>query len=370
MSFYVRKSLKAGPFRFNASKSGLGVSVGVPGFRVGLIGPRGHYIQAQRGGLCYRKSLNAGRSRSHTRPTHVNPTSPRRPIAAPPSGDVVMHDTTGATVLALAAAEPSELVTQLTQAQQRHRLAPWVVVAAVLLSMLVPVASPVFLLAGLVGFFYAHQLDKARRSVVAFYDVEGELATAYDGLVSAFTALIPAKRSSQIVKRGGITTTRDYKMHSGADSLVNLTKLALRLKGPTVLVTNISVPSFESSHRSVYLLPDRILVREGKSFAEVSYAHCSVAFHPGRFIESGRPPSDAVVVDHTWTYVNKKGGPDHRFKDNPRRHITQMGYLDLVNGAGLRCNWVFSRVEPARGLAHAVEVLVAARVRTPNATAA
>jgi hypothetical protein len=31
MGFYVRKSLKAGPFRFNLSKSGVGVSAGVPG---------------------------------------------------------------------------------------------------------------------------------------------------------------------------------------------------------------------------------------------------------------------------------------------------------------------------------------------------
>lgn len=137
-----------------------------------------------------------------------------------------------------------------------------------------------------------------------------------------------------------------------------------------MLVTNISVPSFETSRRSVYLLPDRMLVREGKSFAEIPCAHCSVAFHPGRFIESGQPSSDAVVVDHTWTYVNKKGGPDHRFKNNPRRAITQMGYVDLVSGTGLRCNWVFSRLEPARSLAHAVEVLIAARVRTPSATAA
>jgi hypothetical protein len=34
-SFYLRKSLRAGPFRLNLSRSGIGLSVGVPGFRVG-----------------------------------------------------------------------------------------------------------------------------------------------------------------------------------------------------------------------------------------------------------------------------------------------------------------------------------------------
>lgn len=40
MGFYIRKSVKAGPFRFNLSKSGLGVSAGIPGFRH-LPGARG-----------------------------------------------------------------------------------------------------------------------------------------------------------------------------------------------------------------------------------------------------------------------------------------------------------------------------------------
>lgn len=34
MGFIYRKSVKAGPFRINLSKSGIGLSAGVPGFRV------------------------------------------------------------------------------------------------------------------------------------------------------------------------------------------------------------------------------------------------------------------------------------------------------------------------------------------------
>jgi hypothetical protein len=34
MGFIFRKSVKAGPFRLNFSKTGIGVSAGVPGFRV------------------------------------------------------------------------------------------------------------------------------------------------------------------------------------------------------------------------------------------------------------------------------------------------------------------------------------------------
>jgi hypothetical protein len=63
MAVYFRKSVKAGPFRFNFSKGGVGVSVGVKGFRIGT-GPRGHYVHAGLGGIYYRASLgNAGESR-------------------------------------------------------------------------------------------------------------------------------------------------------------------------------------------------------------------------------------------------------------------------------------------------------------------
>ena len=53
MGFYLRKSLSAGPFRFNLSKSGVGVSVGVPGFRVGT-GPRGNYVSVGGSRIRYR----------------------------------------------------------------------------------------------------------------------------------------------------------------------------------------------------------------------------------------------------------------------------------------------------------------------------
>src|SRR3954462_7796950 len=56
MGLYLRKSLRVGPLRFNLSGSGIGVSAGIPGLRIGF-GPRGNYIHAGRGGLYYRATL-------------------------------------------------------------------------------------------------------------------------------------------------------------------------------------------------------------------------------------------------------------------------------------------------------------------------
>lgn len=56
MGFYLRKSIRVGPLRFNLSRSGIGVSAGIPGLRVG-IGPRGNYVRIGSGILKYRATL-------------------------------------------------------------------------------------------------------------------------------------------------------------------------------------------------------------------------------------------------------------------------------------------------------------------------
>ena len=57
MGWYLRKSLKLGPIRFNLSKSGIGTSVGVKGLRIGS-GPKGKYVHAGREGLYFRQALS------------------------------------------------------------------------------------------------------------------------------------------------------------------------------------------------------------------------------------------------------------------------------------------------------------------------
>jgi hypothetical protein len=56
MGWYLKKAFRFGPIRFNLSKSGIGVSGGIKGLRVGT-GPRGTYVHAGRGGIYYRKSF-------------------------------------------------------------------------------------------------------------------------------------------------------------------------------------------------------------------------------------------------------------------------------------------------------------------------
>src|SRR5438128_242619 len=71
MGFYLRKSVSVGPFRFNLSGSGVGMSAGIRGLRVGT-GPRGNYVHVGRHGVYYRQTL----------PPIATPRS--KPAVAPP----------------------------------------------------------------------------------------------------------------------------------------------------------------------------------------------------------------------------------------------------------------------------------------------
>ncbi|GGM12424.1 DUF4236 domain-containing protein [Dactylosporangium sucinum] len=110
MGLRIRTSLKAGPFRLTLSPRGIGVSAGVPGFRVGA-GLRANYVSVGAGGVRYRATMPNRR-----------PDTPQLP--AQPVADVVMTDTTGQNAFALEPTGPGDLVDQLNRAHGRPLLWP------------------------------------------------------------------------------------------------------------------------------------------------------------------------------------------------------------------------------------------------------
>src|ERR1700683_3265934 len=345
MGFYVRKSIKAGPFRYNLSKSGVGVSVGVPGFRVGT-GPRGNYIRAGKGGVYYRATLGGSRR---------SPAVASRPARVPPpavGADVPMEDVTGASAAELVPTGADDLVSQLNAAG-RHVPLGWPTLLIVLVLSIAAggVGAIVALALGLPLSFWLYQRDRARRSVVVFYDVEDDHARWFASLVENFEALIKMSQAWRVNTSGRVQSTYQYKVNSGAKDIVKRVDAKRSLRGPKNLAANISVPTVESGRQALHFLPDRLVVRDGRRFSDLSYGALAARYSPQRFIESGRTPRDAQQVDTTWRYVNVKGGPDRRFKDNKQLPVMLYGQLDLSAPGGLHWLIECSRAPLAESLA-------------------
>jgi len=140
MGFYIRKYVQAGPYRLNLSKSGLGVSVGRPGFRVGS-GPRGNYVHMGRYGVYYRTAYYGtpllGGSRAHRTVQHpAQSHTPHAPGYRP--SDVILEDVTGATAMSLEPTGGGDVVEQLNAVATRIRWGWPVTIASLVLGLVYP----------------------------------------------------------------------------------------------------------------------------------------------------------------------------------------------------------------------------------------
>jgi hypothetical protein len=350
MGFYVRKSIKAGPFRFNLSTSGLGVSAGVPGFRVGT-GPRGNYVHVGRGGIYYRATLGGGSRHGQPRPPARGAGSSELYL---PSDGIVMQDATGAAPSELIPTGPGDLVEQLNAACRRRRLAPVAVVAFLVVLLANGTAGAILFIPAAIGVWWLWQRDRARRSVVAFYDVNDEAERWFEDLVAAIERLSACNAVWRINAAGRVETTRQFKINAGASKVVSRSRVSISFGAPHALKTNIKVPTVHAGRQALAFLPDRVLAYERRRFADASYASLAVETYAQRFIEDERPPRDAQQVDTTWQFVNVKGGPDRRYKNNRQLPVMLYGRLELASGNGLFWVMDVSRPEAAQAAGEAI----------------
>jgi hypothetical protein len=346
----MRTTLRAGPFRFTVSGAGIGVSVGVPGFRVGS-GPRGNYVRVGGQGIYYRTTS--------PRPVRVADPPPFTPPTPRPS-DVIMQDVTGATVRQLTAASPSDLVTQLQTASRRVWIWPYALAATVFVSIVLGAWGVITLAVGAVAVSWLILNDRARRSVVVMYDVTDEPARAFTAILDATQRLQQAQRMWLITQAGAVTSTYQYKVNSGATTVLQRQTGSVSMGGPPGLVTNIPVPTLACGTHSMHFLPDRILLHDGKTFADMSYQALQISATTTRFIEDSGVPRDSRQVDTTWKYVNVRGGPDRRFNNNRVLPIMLYGRLVFTSPHGLNRVWDVSRPAETLLFAEALQLAAAA----------
>lgn len=116
---------------------------------------------------------------------------------------------------------------------------------------------------------------------------------------------------------------------------------------------------FPLGKETFYLTPDAILVTAGRTVAAFGYQDVEFTSRDARFIEEEAPPADAIVVDQTWRYVNRKGGPDRRFNDNRQLPICLYGEIDLRSVGGVNERIQCSRVDAAHRFVAALDAMSA-----------
>lgn len=311
MGVYFRKSMSVGPLRFNLSKSGIGMSAGVKGLRVGM-GPRGGYVHAGRGGIYYRQTLGS---------TARTAAAPAKGRPAPlPIVELQGDDLEGADVSELVAALPSDIVNRIQQAAALQK--PKVI------------TNP---------FTYKRRKLEwdADRAVPLFYDLDEDLMGVYNELVDATDALGRSPGRYYDRQETTLDPRSRNKGHGGASGLVDRAQLEVRTASPAAVTLNFEPPEFAAAQRSLFLLPDQVLVQQGTSYAAIPYRSIKIDRRPGRFLTQN-VPYGVTPVDYTWTYRNKSGGPDRRYNNNPQIPIISIVEIDFHGPAGFEFHTAFT----------------------------
>lgn len=197
--------------------------------------------------------------------------------------------------------------------------------------------------------------DRARRSVVVFYDVNDTAAAQFRAVVDASAHLSTVAGKWRITQSGELGAGYQRKVNAGASSLVSRQPVAIGSRAPRELVTNVQVPTRTAGRTSQLFLPDRVLVRENRNYVDAAYDELEISDATTRFVESpGRELPDTKQVGTTWQYVNKGGGPDRRFANNPILPIVNSGEVVITIPGGLRWQLQISRSESASYPANAL----------------
>ncbi len=339
MGFYIRKSLRFGPLRFNLSKSGLGVSAGVKGFRIGT-GPRGNYVHAGAGGFYYRATLPQSRAKRR-------PPVPARSVISP------LAEIESAESLSMGEANSADLLAEINAKRRSLQLWPLVLILGVVLTLVllsnggrwIP-AAMIIILALPVAYW-----DARRRTTILFYNLEPPFTQTIETLYNAFRHLQSGACSWHIEAEG----PSNRKYNAGANVSVRRKRVHLHVCPPPYLKTNVPVPCIPVGRQKLYFLPDRLLIYDALGVGAVSYGDLYVNGAQTRFVESEGVPPDAQVIDRTWLYSNQSGGPDRRFRANPELPVVLYEEFTIRSASGLNERLQFSMIGSSAPFIHALE---------------
>lgn len=340
--FYIRKAISVGPLRFNLSKSGIGLSFGVRGLRIGS-GARGNYVHAGRYGLYYRKAVpgptlptaNIFKSIFHSRRAPADGGMSRPSDAKVADASSIESSS----ALEMVDSTATELLQELNDKRHYSPQWPaWLVFAVALVggaywSGVNAVLTFGAAIAGCLACVWRYSKDQVERYTVWMYDLEPEVQEQCARVCAVFEALRDAGAvwhiSSESVSSGGEPPAKSI-------ATVQRTRITPSVgTGPAHFKTNVPVPRLPVGKQVLHFLPDRVLVEAAEGFGAVNYTDLVIVSEEVTFVESDPLPKDAKILDTVWLYQTKSGEPDRRYKDNQQLPVVLYERIHFRSASGL-----------------------------------
>ena len=334
MGFRYRKSINlGGGFRINLSKSGIGYSWGVKGYRITKTakGTRRKTLSIPGTGISFVDETGKNNSAKSNR--GICP-------AASSQTPVIdnNHYDTQSIINNDAAAMVSEGLEDMLAAASRAVRLYTIAFIGLVATLIIGLFNPIFLLLT-AAFLIMSFVVFTKGAIELDYNIDPDQQSIVDTQMKPLIQLTKCSRVWRITQASKVI---DKKYASGASKAINRTLCKTDTKAPFPFKANIQVLSLKSGTETLLFLPDKLLIIQGSKIGALNYSDIEIVSDTAQFIETEGVPKDSRIVGHTWEYVNKSGGPDKRFKNNRQLPICQYGKLELRSPSGLNTIIMYS----------------------------
>ena len=343
MGFRLRKSINfGGGFRINLSKSGVGYSWGVPGYRITKTakGRTRRTYSIPGTGISYVNESHKKRFSQNKNYSH-----PNTPQSNYSQQNNIMQDIDSAPIEQFQSAEYHEFTDNIS------KLIKWNIVSNVLLWCVLLGLQPILLILPLAGLIIKIILHTKWKMAVE-YTIEDVVNREYNNKIEAWFSLNNCSAIWQIIQ---FSSVNNQKINAGASRKINRIPFRFYKKIPFYLAVNVDTVQMKLKKEKLIFLPDKILLIRGSKVGAISYSSIDVNVSDVRFIESGYVPKDAQVIDYTWQFVNKNGTPDKRYRNNRRLPICLYSKITVISSEGLNIELQCSNTNIAKRFENAIK---------------
>lgn len=332
MGWRFRKSINlGGGFRINLSKSGIGYSWGVKGYRITKMasGQTRKNYSIPGTGISYVENIP---KRNNTQ---------RQQISEPRT--LTIGETTYYSSQNLDEISKNDIV--LKKIKCIHTLNYIANILCILIFFL-PIGLLIKLIIAIWG-----RIDLE----YAFDEYSEE---KYNALNTVVTEM---KKNNKMWRINSSVQNANIKYSFGATKSItrNIIKI---LKGtPWYIKSNIAIYYILDGRKKIYLTPDRIIILNGFKVVGCKYNNLDFNIFNSKYVEDEVVPKDARVISYTWKYVNKNGEPDKRFKDNSQLPICDYGGLAITSSDGInfrmQCSNIYLMAEAKEHLNTFIDIV-------------
>ena len=333
MGIRYRKSINlGGGFRINISKSGIGYSWGVKGYRVTKTAKGTTRTTASIPGTGFSYVHESQKPNDQSSQHSANPTQQSVPVI-----DDNHYDTQDIVNNNASEMVSEGLESMLASATRAIKLKTTAAVGFWITLVFGVAYHYLFILTALFTAMYF--FVKKKGMIDLEYEIESDQQSLIDSRMNPYIKIAECSKVWRIMQTSIVI---NQKYHAGACHSVNRIACTSSFETPFPFRTNIKAAVIKAKRETLLFLPDKLLIIQGSKIGALNYNDISSHTYADRFIESETVPNDTRLVGHTWQYVNKSGGPDKRFKNNKELPICLYGKLELKSSSGLNTVIMFS----------------------------